>query len=154
MSQLCNGHSDCPLSDDEHVELCNPSSQHNKHHPQSIASGTSSFSTNQFSPTNLTIINSVPKDEPYFGDHHQQQQQLSQTQRDLPGNAAEIGGTKAGVHNGVGFMFRVDNLVIYNSQVKMFNQNSENIAPENEEAKQNATGAYQQQQQANLGDFN
>ena len=163
MSLLCNGQADCPLADDEHVGMCsNHPNSPNKAHPQSIASGTSSFSTNQFSPTNITIVNSVPKDEPYFGDHgHQQQQQQSAsevpaTTKDLS-TTADLGSSKAGVHNGVGFMFRVDNLVIYNSQVKMFNQNSENISPVDEEARQNATGAgryQQQQQQPNLNGIN
>ncbi len=29
--------------------------------------------------------------------------------------------------DGTGFMFHIENLVIYNSEVKMFNQNSDNV---------------------------
>ena len=165
MALLCNGKVDCPKEDDEHVSFC--STSNNGHRPQSIASGTSSFSTNQFAPTNISIINNVrdrefsedlnPNQPPGILDHALSRRNAVARPNNngdhvsnWPVPDSPDSDTKPGVQNGVGFMFRVDNMVIYNSQVKMFNQNSENIAPPSEEAANNATGqGHPQQQHAN-----
>jgi hypothetical protein len=42
----------------------------------------------------------------------------------LVGNQNPAGSKDFG---GTGFMFQIDNLVIFNSEVKMFNQNSDNV---------------------------
>ena len=107
-----------------------------------IISGQSSFSANQYAPTNISIVNvaahrEFSEDSQGNGGANRRRSIAVTWKRDSEGNlepslpALPDGGqaVAGGVHNGVGFMFRVDNMVIYNSQVKMFNQNSENISP-------------------------
>lgn len=132
MLKLCDRVVDCPRADDEQLVQCR-----NRTHHQSIASGMSTFSSNQMAPVNISIVNQA---------HHREF--TEQDERPNNHSPKEISDepTKdvfSGVRNGVGFMFRIDNMVVYNSQVKMFNQNSENIKPETEE---NSTQNYQENQ--------
>lgn len=130
MTKVCNQISDCPLGDDESDSVCNRSSS-------TKPGGSfldSRFFSNQLGQTNIHIVN---KDS---GNIAKERSQLYTN--NWKDNATRPNMSSQGtVQDGVGFMFRVDNFVIYNSEVKMFNQDSENVAHPN---KTNQSERYQE----------
>lgn len=121
MSKLCNNHPDCPLGDDENE--CQ-----NSKHPILSSSYESRFSANQYGPTNINIVNrdsgNLEKNPilPPNNSNDAGMEPLRDGDKNLPTN------NQPSVQDGVGFQFRVNNFVVYNSVVKMFNQDSDNVA--------------------------
>lgn len=147
MSKLCDHFSDCPNGDDEL----------NCKSIGTINNSESKFQSDQYGPVNINIVNrdsgnifkqpnfknQLPKNESNNDeditnqwitndkDNHQKQYE-DETKLPL-------------VQDGVGFQFRVNNFVIYNSQVKMFDQDSDNVGI-NEDNEGNRTQKHFQTQ--------
>lgn len=122
MSRVCDRKCDCPRGDDESPSLCLNIS---------LPSGAlldSRFFSNQLGQTNINIVN---KDSGNVG--REERPNSRPDYRQSGGKQGRTVGYDSGgsVQEGIGFMFRVDNFVIYNSEVKMFNQESENVGPPN-----------------------
>ena len=119
MSKLCDNRSDCPEGDDEF--LC-----HQSKHPFLLSTYESKFSANQYGPTNINIVN---RDS---GNLEKNPLIQPNTSKDVGIEPVRSGSSdwqrQPSVQDGVGFQFRVNNFVVYNSVVKMFNQDSDNVA--------------------------
>ncbi|OTF79281.1 hypothetical protein BLA29_007802 [Euroglyphus maynei] len=111
MSKLCDNRRDCPEGDDE--SLCKHSI-----HPILASTYESKFSANQYGPTNINIVNRDSgnlEKNPILPPNNSENVGMKPPLRD--GNDRQ---QPPSVQDGVGFQFRVNNLVIYNSVVKIF----------------------------------
>lgn len=142
MAALCDDKVDCPLKDDESAEICHWS---NKNNTNNIVSN---YPSHNLQAPNIIISQQGLNDKNNLlhlnPNYHSREISINQNNP-----STEENGT-AGPRESVGFMFRIDNFVIYNSEVKMFNQDSENVGaakPKEEQIRYKYQNAHNRQQQ-------
>lgn len=152
MSKLCDHYPDCPNGDDE----INCKSI-------GITNYESKFESDQYGPVNINIVNKdsgnifkspnfknqYPKNESDIGENNMNRW-IKNDKEDNDKKQYEDQNSLPLVQDGVGFQFRVNNFVIYNSQVKMFDQDSDNVGINREGSETNKQHYLQTQKNQKL----
>ncbi|KAF7494346.1 FMRFamide receptor [Sarcoptes scabiei] len=140
--KICDEIFDCLEGDDEAFCMGKQSSNRME----------SNFVSNQYGTTNINIDNRdsgnveiIPK---WIENDRQSSSSSSSSISDIEENLSrsyEKSSPKSTNQNGIGFQFRVNNFIIYNSEVKMFNQDSDDL--DGRERKNQANSFRNQRQQ-------